>query len=83
LDNNIPVSVPPGTQITVVYSEQRFAPVQYHSFGIGPFTTVVTVADGETGMEAFIRGYTFLQACARAIYTATKQDFMDRAQGRI
>ncbi len=64
-----------GAEIEVVWAEQRFSPVQFHSFGVGPFACTVRVERGETPEEAFDRGVRFLRACARRAYPQARDDF--------
>jgi hypothetical protein len=64
------------TTMTVVWPEQRFSPVEYHSFGVGPFSVVVTVRPGETPDQAFDRAWNFLAAQARKMYPSALADFL-------
>jgi hypothetical protein len=64
--------------ITVCYAEQRFSPVDYNSFGVGPFYMTTTIQPGETHEMAFSRAMKFLQVQARAAFTEAKKDFNER-----
>lgn len=44
-----------GDTITVTWAEERYSPVQYQSFGVGPFTLTGKVRAGETRGDALRR----------------------------
>lgn len=65
-------------EITVCWSEEKFAPVSYHSFGIGPFYMKTKVKPGETPEEAFQRAWDVLDKMARQMYPAKRNGFFER-----
>lgn len=67
-------------QITLTYGEQLFAPIQYNSFRVGPFTLTVTVRPGETASAATARGLKVLGEVAAAAYKEARDDFFARAK---
>jgi hypothetical protein len=70
-----------GEEITVTWAEERFSPVQYNSFGVGPFTYTTRVRPGETFDDAFRRAHAKLAAAA-TIATADKAETFKRTLGR-
>jgi hypothetical protein len=66
--------------ITVVYGQQKFAPVQYHSFDIGPFSMSTTPRPGETYEQAYERAYGFLESCAKNAYKSALAAFLLRVR---
>jgi hypothetical protein len=65
-----------GDKLTVVFGQQKFAPVQYHIIDIGPFTVETTVKPGETDEQAYARAYTFLEAQAKKAFKAALPEFL-------
>ncbi len=53
-----------GETVTVTWAEERFCPVPYQSFGVGPFTYTTKVKPGETFDEAFLLADAKLAAIA-------------------
>ncbi len=41
-----------GDEVTIILAAEKFAPVQYHSFDIGPFMVKTTTRPGETLTDA-------------------------------
>jgi hypothetical protein len=68
--------VEPLDKVTVCFGEEKFAPVQYHSFGIGPFFMTTTVRAGETPEEAMLRAHRACEAVARKIYPGKRDAFL-------
>lgn len=50
--------------VTVTWAEERFSPIQFNSFGVGPFEATGFVRDGETVAQAMTRIYAELSAFA-------------------
>lgn len=71
-----------GDTITVTLGEQVFAPIQYNSFRVGPFSCTTTIKEGESPEAAYTRAHNFLIRCARIAYTAERNLFFDRYEGR-
>jgi hypothetical protein len=68
--------------VTVTWSEERFAPVQYHSFGIGPFWMTTKIRPDETPEQAMERAYTALDAVARRLYSQKRKGFFERLDAK-
>lgn len=71
-------SAPPGTQITVVWGEEVFSPVQYNSFRIGGHSVTVVVQDGESALDAWKRGWALLEQAAEIQFTDKLAGFVNR-----
>jgi hypothetical protein len=52
-----------GDEVTVVLAAEKFAPVQYHSFDVGPFMVKTTRRPGETLRE--VRARVMPELCAQ------------------
>jgi hypothetical protein len=70
-------------KITITYGQQKYAPVQYHSFDVGPFLCEVDVDDGCN--EAFKnavckKAYEFLRAQAAESFKVQLQEFLTRVK---
>lgn len=57
------VAATPGTRVVVTIGMQKFSPVQYHTFDVGPFSLEVEVQD-ESYQDACARGLTELKKIA-------------------
>lgn len=64
--------------VTVVWAEQKFSPIQYESFGVGPFYYKTTVKPGETPAQAMHRAYAVLQEFARTTYPGKRDEFFEQ-----
>lgn len=64
-----------GEQVRVVWAAQKFAPIQYHSFDVGPFEYVTTVQPGETLEQAHDRAFAFVKSCAKKAYREARDEF--------
>lgn len=51
-----------GDVVTVVLAAEKFAPIQYHSFDVGPFMVQTTRRPGETIKEVWARVMPILRA---------------------
>ena len=66
--------------ITVTYGAQKFSPVQYQLFDVGPFSMTTTVKPDETPEQAYARAYAFLAGCAKAAFATAKVEFLQRVR---
>jgi hypothetical protein len=66
----------PGEVIEVTWGASKFSPRPYMTFDVGPFSMYVTVKEGETGEQAFRRGFDFLERCAREAFTRQHNHFL-------
>lgn len=64
LKNEPRVLATPGTRVTVTLGAQKFSPVQYHTFDVGPYSLEVEVRAGESYRDACHRGLAELKAIA-------------------
>ncbi len=69
-----------GESFEVSWAEERFCPVAYQSFGVGPFKASGTVQEGETLGEAMRRVSAILYAFATE-ERANKAEAFKRALG--
>lgn len=67
-----------GEYIRVYVGEERFSPIEYHSFSIGGFGFTTQIKPGETPEQAFERAFEFLQAMKKKHFAAVRADFFDR-----
>jgi hypothetical protein len=68
-------------EITVTWSEQRFSPVSYNSFGIGPFYMRTAIGEDETPEGAAARALAHLRKVAEEVYQHERQEFVRRLRG--
>lgn len=66
---------PPFETVTVTWAEERFSPVQYNSFGVGPFSMTGNVREGESTADAARRIYAELEAFAGEARMKKAQSF--------
>lgn len=66
----------PGDEVTAIWATEKFAPVQFHSFDVGPFIVRTKVRAGETGAQAFARAYAACHKAARATYPEKRDEFI-------
>lgn len=59
------------TEVEVHWAEQKFAPVPYNSFGVGPLRATVMVRKGESVASAVYRMWLELDAVAARIRVET------------
>lgn len=69
-----------GVQVTVTLGAEKFAPVQYHSFDVGPFSLTVTTRKGESIEEAAARGMASLYAVQKRDFEARSKAFLERVR---
>lgn len=65
----------PRETVTVTWAEERFSPIQYNSFGVGPFSVTGLVRIGESRADAARRLYAELNAFAVEARTQKAQSF--------
>lgn len=63
-----------GVQVVVTLGAEKFSPVQYQNFDVGPFSVTLTTRPGETVQEAMKRGLAML-------YEVQREDFKVRSEG--
>lgn len=68
----------PGDEVTVTFAPEKYAPIQFHSFDLGPFIARTKVRPDETGEEALIRAYKVLEAFARKTYPQKRDEHLWR-----
>ncbi len=71
----------PQDRITVFAGEEKFSPVQYHSFAIGGYSYTTTIRGDETPEEAFTRAWSFLSQMKRNAFAEARADFYARLKG--
>ena len=69
-----------GVQVMVTLGVEKFAPVQYQSFDVGPFSVTLTTQPGETVQEAMSRGLAMLYIVQRADFEARSKAFLERVR---
>lgn len=67
-----------GDEVTAFFATEKFAPVKYFSFDIGPFIYKTKVRSGETADEAMARAYAVVESFARKTYKTKLGEFLDR-----
>jgi len=70
-------------EVTATYPEQKFSPVQYNSFGVGPFYYKTHVRPGETPEAAMARAFAVCQKMAREAYGHVRDDYFERVQDAV
>lgn len=66
--------------VTITLGAQKFAPVQYHSFDIGPYSATVVLRDGETYEQAHARVMPMLRAQMKKDFEDSLGEFLDRVR---
>lgn len=64
--------------ISVYVGEERFSPLDYHSFGFGGFRYTTAIQPGETEEQAFTRAWDFLSKMKREKFLEARNDFYKR-----
>lgn len=72
----------PRETVTVTWAEERFSPIQYNSFGVGPFSMTGKVRAGETTTDAARRIYAELEAFAGEARLKKAQSFAAALGGK-
>lgn len=68
-------------EVTACFAEERFSPIQYQSFGVGPFWAKTRVRAGETTEQALMRAYEACRAAARLSYRDKRDEFIANVAG--
>lgn len=68
----------PGDTLTVFVGQEKFSPVQFHSFAIGGHSATTTIQEGETAEEAFNRVRDFLSRKKREEFVVERKDYYER-----
>lgn len=68
----------PFESVTVVYGEELYSPVQFHSFRIGGHSVTVKPNPGETGADCIRRATSMLAELADAEFAARLEGFRKR-----
>lgn len=55
-------------RVTYTWAEERYSPIQYQTFGVGPFSYTTEVREGETPEQAMDRARDFVKALAKKEY---------------
>jgi hypothetical protein len=76
----LPQDLRPGDLLTVTVGPSSYSPISFNSFTVGPYTARVTVLDGETAVDTYIRGRRELLAIEQAEYEAALVRYFDRLQ---
>lgn len=74
-----------GETVTATWGEERFSPVQYNTFGVGPFSFTTVVREGETAEQAMIRAYAVVKSTAEKFFDLKCTEFLEsvrRAAGQ-
>ena len=66
--------------VSYTWGEERYSPIQYQTFGVGPFTYTTEVRDGETPEEAMDRARDFVKAEAKKSYNDKCRTFPARVR---
>lgn len=76
---------PEGTEVTVVWGEEVFSPVQYNSFRVGGTSIKTTTKPGETVRQAHQRVWKMLEELAETQFADKVNGFgerINRSKGR-
>ena len=69
-----------GDEITIILGQEKYAPVQYHSFDVGPFIVKTTRRPGETVAEVYERLMPELRACSQRAFDEALPRFLERVR---
>lgn len=67
-------------QVTAVFAEQKFSPIQFHFVSLGPYYYRTSVRTGETRETAMARAQKFLDDFARRQWPGVMKEFLERAK---
>lgn len=70
----------PGDKIFCTWGPEKYSPIQYHTFDVGPFAVETTVRAGETGQAAFERGMKVCLIAARASYPQKRDEYLENVK---
>jgi hypothetical protein len=66
--------------LTVTWGAEKFAPIQYHSFDVGPLSLTVSNEPGLTPVQLHARALAHLKEMAEAQFAEQLAGFLDRAK---
>lgn len=69
-----------GDEVTVVLAAEKFAPIQYHSFDIGPFMVKTVRQPGETLKEVYARVMPQLRALQEEEFRTRLPEHLSRVR---
>lgn len=64
--------------LTVTWGAEKFSPVQYQNFDVGPFSVTITSEPGLSLEEAHARALGHLKSVAEAQFEVQLRGFLDR-----
>jgi hypothetical protein len=76
----VETNVEAGQVITVVYAAQKFSPISYQTFDVGPLSMTTSVQPGETLDQSHARAWNWLKAKAKAQFVDQLADFLDNVR---
>lgn len=68
----------PGDQLSITIGAEKYSPVKYRSFDVGPFSATVVVRPDETGADAAMRCYRVLLELNEAEFQIAWQRHRER-----
>lgn len=74
----VPPGAFPGDRFTVTAGQEKFSPVKYHSFDVGPVTFETTVGPGEDAAAAYARASSVAHAMFEAEFQLKRADYWRR-----
>jgi hypothetical protein len=83
MSNEVPEPPEPcseGDYILVSWSEERYSPIDYHSFGVGPFSAKVYLSPGEAPEQKVKEAHAALDRVAQEVFKEKLRGFLARAR---
>lgn len=71
---------PAGTVVTFTLGAEKFSPVQYQTFDVGPFSASTTLRSGETIKGAYERVMGELRAVFKAEFEVRLREHLERVK---
>lgn len=71
---------PAGTTVTITMGAEKFAPVQYQTFDVGPFSATTTLQPGETIKAAYDRVMGELRVIFKAEFETRLREHLERVK---
>lgn len=71
---------PGGDEVTIIIGAEKYAPVQYHSFDVGPFIVKTVRRPGESIAQVFARVKPQLQEMSEITYKESLARFLARVR---
>lgn len=68
-----------GDYVVATWGPMKFAPIQFHSFDVGPFLYRTRIAPDETPEEALNRAYAWCEKQGRAAFRRELDTFLECA----